>query len=39
MLSSRVEQAILDTEGRRNAALAADSEQSRRASLWGRTDF
>jgi len=39
VVESRVEQAILDTESRRNAALASDSEQSRRASPWGRTDF
>jgi hypothetical protein len=32
VVESRVEQAILDAESRRNAALISDSEQPRRAS-------
>ncbi|SRR6266404_9662122 len=39
VVESRVEQAILDPESRRNAASTSDSEQPRRASPWGRADF
>ena len=35
VVESRAEHLILDAEGRRNAAFASDSEQPRRASLWG----
>jgi hypothetical protein len=35
VVESRVEQAILDAESRRNAASTSDSEQPRRASHWG----
>ena len=35
VVESRVEQAILDPESRRNAASTSDSEQPRRASPWG----
>ena len=34
VVESRVEQAILDAESHRNAALTSDSEQPRRASFW-----
>jgi len=35
VVESRVEQAILDAESRRNAAFTSDSEQPRRASPQG----
>jgi hypothetical protein len=35
VVEPRVEQTILDTESRRNAAFTSDSEQPRRASPWG----
>src|SRR5438552_2008274 len=35
VVESRVEQAILDVESRRNAAFTSESEQPRRASPWG----
>jgi len=35
VVASRVEQAILDAESRKNAAFISDSEQPRRANPWG----